>query len=330
MARTLFEQRPENNQFTNSEVIKVIKSVPDLLSSPQRFRDQLLTCGILINAGLTPDGKSQFSFLHRTFLEYLTACSLARQANSEGWERIKAFIDKKTWHPAWQEVIVLLAGQLDDPIPLLEVLADKKKDDLFRHRLTLAALCMPELSSEKGNTHSNIVDSIATKALGSLRNEATTSNILDRLNRLLGKLDLKKEVHEIALETIESIGSVAATRTIFIRLFNLLRDPDHNMQKAALTIIRSFEHGLAETEFLDFLAYLLGGETNKNSEILNRLVELLYDEDWYVRKEAVQTSAYLLMMQGVRIFKVGDGKYEGRTVEELSRIDACSERSRKD
>ncbi len=42
-------------------------------------------------------------------------------------------------------MIILLAGNVDDPVPLLEVLADDAKDDLFRHRLALAALCLPEI-----------------------------------------------------------------------------------------------------------------------------------------------------------------------------------------
>ena len=51
------------------------------------------------------------------------------------------------WLPAWQEVIVLLAGNLNDPLPLLEMLADEGKDDLFRHRLAVAALCLPEIEA---------------------------------------------------------------------------------------------------------------------------------------------------------------------------------------
>jgi hypothetical protein len=48
-------------------------------------------------------------------------------------------------------VIVLLAGQLRDPVPLLKMLSQKEAtstnphgDDLFRHRLALAAQCLPE------------------------------------------------------------------------------------------------------------------------------------------------------------------------------------------
>lgn len=60
-------------------------------------------------------------------------------------------MDKKVWLSEWQEVIVFLAGKLTDPTPLLQRLADEQKDDAFRHRLALAAPCLPEVKSEIRN-----------------------------------------------------------------------------------------------------------------------------------------------------------------------------------
>src|SRR5262249_2455504 len=111
--------------------------------------------GLLVEAG-AGDG-APYLFLHLTFQEYLTACHLAQRINGIGWTKAAgpvaeagpvpalAFVDRKGWLPAWQETIVLLAGKLDDPVPLLEVLADEGKDDLFRHRLALAARCLGEI-----------------------------------------------------------------------------------------------------------------------------------------------------------------------------------------
>jgi hypothetical protein len=47
---------------------------------------------------------------------------------------VRDLVDGRAWLPAWQEVVVLLAGRLKDPLPLLELLADESKDDLFHHR----------------------------------------------------------------------------------------------------------------------------------------------------------------------------------------------------
>jgi hypothetical protein len=103
--------------------------------------------------------------LHLTFPEYLTACYLARLINDNGWvepvvpfdgkEQLipaKNFVDRKAWLPTWQEVILLLSGKLDDPVLLLEMLADDGKDDIFRHRLALAALCLPEIKEIRDTT----------------------------------------------------------------------------------------------------------------------------------------------------------------------------------
>jgi len=59
---------------------------------------------------------------------------------------MEQFLDKKSWHPAWQETLVFLAGLMDDPVPLLALLADPSKDDMTRQRLCLAGRCLPELS----------------------------------------------------------------------------------------------------------------------------------------------------------------------------------------
>ena len=112
--------------------------------------------GILVRVG--SGSGAPYLFLHLTFQEYLAAGHLADRVNGEdggGWEGatarvaadvlVKELVDRKAWLPAWREVIVLLAGQLRDPVPLLELLADEGRDDVFRHRLALAAHCLPEI-----------------------------------------------------------------------------------------------------------------------------------------------------------------------------------------
>jgi len=107
-------------------------------------------------------------FLHRTFQEYLAAGAIAAAINDpeRGWDSklklsgkewtVHLLVDKKAWDPAWEEIIILLAGQLDDPVPLLKMLSDPEPtptnptgDDIFRHRLCLAARCLPGLPSEE-------------------------------------------------------------------------------------------------------------------------------------------------------------------------------------
>jgi len=56
---------------------------------------------------------------------------------------VRELVDKKARDPHWQEVIVLLAGQLQDPEPLLKLLADETRDDPLYHRLALLPYVSP-------------------------------------------------------------------------------------------------------------------------------------------------------------------------------------------
>lgn len=91
--------------------------------------------GVLVKAGEAPPGKSvPYLFLHRTFHEYLTASYLLQQPEAV-WKR---HVQEHCWfEPDWEEVIVLLAGCLDDPNPLLQMLLDEPYD-AFHEMLLLA------------------------------------------------------------------------------------------------------------------------------------------------------------------------------------------------
>ncbi len=52
-------------------------------SLPELLREELVACGILVNAGVSRDGQTQFSFLHRTFLEFLAARNLAGEQGAD-------------------------------------------------------------------------------------------------------------------------------------------------------------------------------------------------------------------------------------------------------
>ena len=165
---------------------------------------------------------------------------------------IAGFIDKKTWLPEWQEVIVLLAGQLRGPRPLLKMLSNPRRtrtnprgDDYFRHRLALAALCLPEIPSDIRTRESEIVDRITTAtfsrwweweingiaaavphlthalpALGQVNGRMKGTPLLERLSERLR--DENSEVREVAAGAVGKLGAVAATPAILIRLSELL------------------------------------------------------------------------------------------------------------
>jgi hypothetical protein len=72
VAWALFAKSTEANRFPNSLVKQAIAEANargDLPGSPAAIRDDLMECGILIDAGENETGNTQLSFLHRTFLE---------------------------------------------------------------------------------------------------------------------------------------------------------------------------------------------------------------------------------------------------------------------
>src|SRR5919199_4158140 len=101
------------------------------------FRDKNASCLITelskqdgILQKLHKDG-DQYLFLHRTFQEYLTACYLNQVG--DGIALAKAHF----WEYDWHETLSLLAGLMENPIPLLQAII-AEKDDIFKTLLLLA------------------------------------------------------------------------------------------------------------------------------------------------------------------------------------------------
>ncbi len=76
--------------------------------------------------------------------------------------------------PGWEEVILLLAGSLEDAGPLLDILSDENPtednpygDDVLRHRLALAGLCLGELGEEQKEKLGEKLSVVTAKVFGS-------------------------------------------------------------------------------------------------------------------------------------------------------------------
>jgi hypothetical protein len=171
--------------------------------------------GMLVKAGVGEE--APYLFLHLTIHEYLAACYLARRINRDHWDAVvpldamghtvsaRELVDRMAWLPWWQEVIVLLAGSLRDVIPLLELLSDDGRDDIFRHRLALGALCLSEikvlLDTPRYPHHQRLIrlrDEITTNVFGhwichAMASTEITVRHLDAAvasaGRVLGRLD---------------------------------------------------------------------------------------------------------------------------------------------
>jgi hypothetical protein len=141
----LFERHPEANDFGQREVEKALREAITELGYRLTVRvlmKEFLESGIMQDAG-RERGEVRLAFLHRSFVEYLAGCALAEKAERE-WARWKKVLDSKAWHPAWWEALVFMGWAMRNPGPLLELLADRKRDDYFRHRLVLALRVLAE------------------------------------------------------------------------------------------------------------------------------------------------------------------------------------------
>ncbi|MBI2842106.1 MAG: HEAT repeat domain-containing protein [Armatimonadetes bacterium] len=160
IAWSVFPDDADSDRFSGNTIAKALaRSMRKGKTSPEVViaLDALEGSGILTNLGRDVcTDEQQFSFRHRSFLDYLVARHLGREVNEKqaGWSatvvvdnRKTTFgelLDRKAWDPAWRNVVIFLAGELKDPAPLLEMLSDVSRDDRFRHRLALAVLCLPD------------------------------------------------------------------------------------------------------------------------------------------------------------------------------------------
>jgi HEAT repeat protein len=286
---SLFEEGYE--QFSDSILEDKVAEWLAGLGSEDRYHgwkanalvDELKLDGILVNAGKPPGkrqnrrstaentgvnnaaSESELMFLHRTFQEYLTASALKERAESEGWDSIARLVDKRAWLVEWSEVITLLAGQMADPVPLLKLLSDKRRDDYFRHRLCLASRCLPELQGEAASRSvTRISQQIADDVFKLWSEQECPSEYLDYKRR-------------ISFPHISRcLPSIARARSasVFSAVLNRLADRDERVRARAVA------------------AYALGlmGEPAATPEVLRSLLAALGDGvgDWRVSMRAAE------------------------------------------
>jgi HEAT repeat protein len=102
-----------------------------------------------------------YVFPHRSILEFLAGAELAEKLKSdrdgEWWD----FVDRMAWDPDWEGVLLFAAGQLGERANELARRLLQGKDDIFRHRLALAAMCLAEAPA--GVREGGLVDSITNE-----------------------------------------------------------------------------------------------------------------------------------------------------------------------
>ena len=236
---------------------------------PTSIIDKLKRDGILITAG--EHRHAPLLFLHRTFHEYLTGRALAQIVDEqpEGWQaeielrgkKIPAhhLVDRKAWDPRWWEVITLLSGLLRDPAPLLNILADENRDDLFRHRLALATWCLPEVNSERRAQVTELADEITTTAFSLWWHHqmTNTARVVLALTR--------------ALPALAQVNARVNGTTLLERICQHLTSANAEERTAAAVAVREMGGAAAKPEVFDALARLLGRDTEDAVDAVRKL-----------------------------------------------------------
>jgi HEAT repeat protein len=214
----MWKMDPLRQFWDSKSVTDLIQKVRKLggyepLTRRRDLKKDLKQAGILVPFG--PDtGGTPLMFIHRTFGEYLVGCHLARMLEEDtGWE----FLSHKAWDPAWEEAIVFAAGQIGEAETcrkLLRLLSDEEADDLFRHRLALAARCAGEMRPTRRNEVMPLIGGIFQTALGLLVEAVARSTCAAycHFDRAWAGLRLARGHSECA--------------KVIDRLLGLLEDPD--------------------------------------------------------------------------------------------------------
>ncbi len=144
VAWRLHAPSPQRNDFSETELYAALAAAtgdsgPEIAAR----QEALMERGIV-----TPHGGARCAFAHRTFLEYFVALHWRGQLETGRPEEAVALwemLDRIAGQTEWDEPVRMLAGLLQDPAPLLDRLRDPARDDIARHRLALAALCLGEI-----------------------------------------------------------------------------------------------------------------------------------------------------------------------------------------
>lgn len=233
IAWNLFRQSPEQNAFTRRAWLQAASECPqDAPLSPRKLMDALEQLGLVIFAGYSEQRYPQWSFAHRSILEFLAARYLSHQPN---------WLDEISQHfwfqPEWVEVLTFLSGLVGNADPLVERL-EQEGDDIFGSMLYLQARVVGfgkvsetlaqrvaeravkwYLRARVPNQFTlPILQAIGRHAVQPLCNVIEQANHAPRMVRILQKIplleDRRRKTLAAACEALEVIGHPAAVDTL--------------------------------------------------------------------------------------------------------------------
>jgi HEAT repeat protein len=263
--------------------------------------------GIIQNLS-SKDGR--YLFVHRTFQEYFTACYLKRAIQKNQSDGI-ALAREHFWEYDWHETLSLLAGLMQEPIPLLQAIADEK-DDIFSTLLLLAGRCIAECQENshlliaeiinriykfwQSYPHAGFIESVVV-AIGQ-----ANSQMLERLQKALNHSD--RNVRSQAAEALGKIGNAQAVKP----LIAALNDSDSFVTRSVAEALGEMGNPQALNALIKALKHEVWnvrgqvvealGKTG-NPQVVEVLIKTLNDEDDFVREQAVRALRKIDNLQAI-------------------------------
>jgi hypothetical protein len=281
IAWNLFRQSPERNLFTLEAWRRAAtEATVELLETLEQL-------GVVVAAGYDWRGYPQWSFVHRSILEFLAARHLSRQEN---W---REEISRHFWfQPEWWEVLTFLAGLVENADPLVERL-EQEQDDLFGSMLLLQARVVGF-----GRVSDAVAQRITARAvqryLHSWMTRPFTRPALQALGRhavphLAKALQDEKEwVRRAACRALGEIGDPQAIP----HLIQALQDGDRDVRSAACWALGR----IGDPQAIPHLIQALQDENERvrraacealgeigDPQTIPHLIQARRDEDWGVR-----------------------------------------------
>lgn len=214
----------------------------------------------------------RYVFIHRITQDYLTASYLKR-AIAENPNQGIVLAKNHFWDYDWHQPLSLLAGLMDDPIPLLQAITHEK-DDIFSTLLLLAGRCIAECEENSHSLITEIIDKIyklwvsypfvgfiesVIVALGQ-----ANSQLLQKLQTALEQKHYYNRKETVAAVVV-ALGQIGSPQAVELLIHALNHAPWYVRGEAAEALGR------------------IG-----TPEAIKALMKALHDEDNYVRGDAAE------------------------------------------
>jgi ppGpp synthetase/RelA/SpoT-type nucleotidyltranferase len=181
IAWQLFSRDPDADRCERSTLLETIARVTNSSQADAaKLLAKMIELGLFVLTA-PQSGEEHLQLAHTIFRDFLAASRVASQINRDGWDtakvetwrsesgwsmvNVRQMLDDHAFEPNWQSLFVFVAGLMNEPLGLLQILADRHKDDLYRHRLGLLCRCYRALSASRQSNIAPKIESVFAEVL---------------------------------------------------------------------------------------------------------------------------------------------------------------------